>query len=287
MTAESPEAAPGAAIGAAGASRRQRFDSAAQRESSKMPNLETVSIIIPTLNEARRLPAAVANPMAEPGVEVIVVDGGSDDGTLQVASELGLRAVSSPKGRAVQMNLGAQLTAGSILIFLHADTRLPKGFAEEVRRTLRTPGTVGGAFSLRIDANVWSLRVIERAVNWRSRYLHLPYGDQALFLTRTAFEQLGGYQEFPLMEDFDFIQRLRKLGAIRILSMDAVSSARRWKKLGPWKTTLLNQFIICAFQLGVSPSRLARIYHGKGSFEAASSEVENHSTASVPETRRL
>lgn len=242
---------------------------------------------MPTLNEAQRLRAAVLNPIAEPGVEVLVIDGGSSDGTLQVANELGLRTVSSPRGRAVQMNVGARLATGSILIFLHADTRLPKGFAEEVRRALRTPGAVGGAFSLRIDARVWSLRVIERAVNWRSRYLQMPYGDQALFLTRSAFEQVGGYQEFPLMEDFDLVRRLRKLGAIRILSMEAVSSARRWERLGPWRTTLLNQFIICAFQLGVSPQRLARIYYRNGSIEADSSEAQNGPSSSIPETRNL
>jgi rSAM/selenodomain-associated transferase 2 len=163
------------------------------------------------------------------------------------------------------MNFGAAMAQSPILLFLHADTRLPRDFAESVRRTLALEDVVAGAFELRIESARRGLRVIERLANIRSRALQMPYGDQALFLMAEIFRQSGGFPEIPLMEDFNFVRRLKRRGRIAIVPAPALTSARRWTERGVLRQTLLNQSLICATLLGVSPDRLARWYSCNGS----------------------
>ena len=222
-----------------------------------------ISVIIPTLNEQANLPATLHSVFGAPDVEVIVVDGHSCDGTATIARAAGARVITSAAGRASQMNAGAAAARGDVLLFLHADTRLPADFADHVLRTVEHPGAVAGAFALSIDGHGRPLRFIERTVGWRSRYLQLPYGDQAIFLTAERFAQMGGYAAMPVLEDFDLVRRLRRVGRVVTVPAAVVTSARRWQCCGVWRTTLTNQAIIGAYWLGVSPQRLARARHDR------------------------
>lgn len=220
-----------------------------------------ISIIIPALNEASRLGAAVERTHNASNVERILVDGGSQDGTAQRAESLGLQVLVTSPNRARQMNLGAGAAGGEILLFLHADTLLPAGFDQYVRQALDQDGVVGGAFALHLDRPELSLRIIEKAANWRSRRLQFPYGDQAIFLSAPMFEEIGGFQEIPILEDFDLVRRLRRRGRVITVPASVTTSARRWKQLGIWQTTLTNQAVIVAYLLGVNPGRIARWYY--------------------------
>lgn len=227
---------------------------------------ELISVIIPTLNEAEYLLPTLLSVKGSANVETIVVDGGSTDGTAEIAHRAGCRVFFSPPGRALQMNAGAALASGSILLFLHADTRLPKRFDRHVRRVFDRPKSivqpepVAGAFQLRIDGRQHALRWIELGVSLRSRLLQLPYGDQTLFLKARTFHSLGGFADLPIMEDFELVRRLRRLGRIVIAPASVITSGRRWQVLGPWRTTWINQKMILGFLLGISPARLARWY---------------------------
>jgi rSAM/selenodomain-associated transferase 2 len=222
-----------------------------------------ISIIIPTLNEAPRIARSISTAQKATNVEIIVADGGSQDGTPDIAKSSGVRVISTNPGRAAQMNAGAAAAAGDILLFLHADTQLPNGFDTCARLALAKPGTAAGAFELAIDDRRLSLRVVEIGVNWRSRFLQMPYGDQAIFLLAATFEKIGGFPNLPLMEDFEFVRSLQRFGRIEIISPPALTSARRWQKLGVIKTTAINQIVIIAYFLGVSPDRLAFWYKGR------------------------
>ncbi len=222
----------------------------------------SVTVVIPALNEEANLPDTLRSCRAAEA-EIVVVDGGSTDRTAELAVEGGARLLRSVPPRSIQMNAGAAAAEGRILIFLHADTRLPPDFAHQARRTLERPGTAAGAFHLRIDGPGAGLRVIAEAANWRSRLLQMPYGDQALFTTRDRFWSLGGFPTLPLMEDFELVRRLRRHGRIRLAAGHVRTSARRWRKLGLAQTWLVNQWVIAAYCLGVSPTRLARWYRGQ------------------------
>lgn len=223
----------------------------------------TISIIIPTLNECNNLARSLASCYSPAGVEIIVVDGGSSDGTPQITLDHGARHVSSKPGRGRQMNVGARMAAGEILLFLHADTTLPPAYHPQVIAVLEKKGTVAGAFRLRIDGGGVSLRIIEWAANLRSKFLQLPFGDQALFVPRKWFEKAGGFPEIPIMEDFELVRVLRRKGKIELAEGSVVTSGRRWEKYGPWRTTLRNQLVIVAHFLGVSLETIARLYHRK------------------------
>jgi rSAM/selenodomain-associated transferase 2 len=222
-----------------------------------------ISIIIPTLNEANNIDRAIASiPISQP-IEVIIVDGGSSDRTVEIAQAKSIKVLTATGGRAVQMNTGARVATGEILLFLHADTILPPDFVKLVRSSLlpvaaRIP--VAGAFALKIDAPQWQLRLVEWGANWRSRYGQMPYGDQAIFLTAKTFQQVGGFPELPIMEDFQLMRQLGRLGRIEIVSTPVVTSARRWLKRGIIQTTAINQLIILAYFAGVSPTQLSRWY---------------------------
>ena len=253
-----------------------------------------ISIVIPALNEAATIAKILTNIHDLPQVEIILVDGGSSDNTIKISQALGVRVLSSPKGRAHQMNVGAKAATGEILLFLHADTVLPLGFDRMVRSTLRGWGDgemgglgerkvrswgfpkwstfsrdwetgrltvpIAGAFTLKIDDPMLSLRWIEWMVAWRSKWRQMPYGDQAIFLTAETFRSIGGFVKMPIMEDFDLIRRLQRLGRIEILSAPVITSARRWLQQGVWQTTLINQAIIIGYSIGISPTRLATWY---------------------------
>jgi rSAM/selenodomain-associated transferase 2 len=224
-----------------------------------------ISIIIPAINEAGNIKQTIATTQRSTNIEVIVVDGGSQDDTVAIAGSLGVKVISSSPGRAVQMNTGAALASGDILLFLHADTLLPVGFDEMIRAALQQPGVIAGAFALRINADLASLRLVEKGVYWRSRLLQMPYGDQAIFMTKAVFQQVGGFPELPIMEDFELIRRLKRLGKITILRVPVITSARRWLQKGVFKTTLINQIVIIAYLLKIKPARL-RTWYSQGKF---------------------
>ncbi len=221
---------------------------------------ESISIIIPVLNEARQLSKTLSILKQAADIEVIVVDGGSQDQTQAIAHSLGVVVIQSAIGRAHQMNAGAAQATGNIVLFLHADTQLPKDFDAAIRDALCQPNVIAGAFRLAIDAPSWKLRVIEWGVNARSRYLQMPYGDQAIFLKTTTFQALGGFPALPIMEDFELVRQLKRHGRIAIVSPAVITSGRRWQTLGIVRTTLINQLVILTYFLGVSPDRIARWY---------------------------
>jgi rSAM/selenodomain-associated transferase 2 len=219
-----------------------------------------ISIIIPVLNDAQHLSKALTVQTVATNVELIVVDGGSQDDTIAIAQTAGVKLLHSPPGRAIQMNQGAAISTGDILLFLHADTQLPDQFDALIRETLSRPQTIAGAFELRIDAKSLGVRLVEWGANLRSRHLQLPYGDQAIFMTKAVFQAAGGFPELPIMEDFEFMQRLKQKGTIRIVRAAVLTSGRRWQTLGVVRTTLINQLVIGGYFLGVSPERIRQWY---------------------------
>jgi rSAM/selenodomain-associated transferase 2 len=225
--------------------------------------IDRISIIIPVLNEQANIQSAIASILTGSNIEAIVVDGGSTDDTCNLARAQGVTVLSSGLGRAQQMNVGAKAATGDILVFLHADTRLPAGFDALIRAALSSETgqiPIAGAFSLRIDAPQQRLRWVEIGANWRSRWLQMPYGDQAIFLRASVFTEIGGFPELPIMEDFELIQRLKRRGSIVILPASATTSARRWLEKGIFKTTLINQSIVLGYLLRFSPHRLKQLY---------------------------
>lgn len=219
-----------------------------------------ISIIIPVLNEAAKIQDTLNRVLNARNVEVIVVDGGSWDETVAIAKSLGVKVISANPGRASQMNAGAAVANGDILLFLHADTLLPTNFDTLICLALQDARTIAGAFELRIDAKLRGLRLIEKMVNARSRLFSLPYGDQALFLKAAIFHEIGGFPDLLIMEDFELMLRLKSHGRITILPASVLTSGRRWQKLGVVKTTLINQLVILGYFLGVSPDKLVRFY---------------------------
>jgi len=219
-----------------------------------------VSVIVPTLNEA----AVVATTLAharQPGVhEVIVVDGGSTDATRAVADPLADVVLSAPRGRAAQMNAGAARATGDILLFLHADTTVPQGFAQVVITACGHPGVVGGRFDVRLEPATPLLRLTAALMNWRSRLTRIATGDQAIFIRRDAFEELGGYAALPLMEDIDLSRRMKRLGRVACLRERVSTSARRWQRDGVVRTILLMWSLRLRYALGVAPDRLQARY---------------------------
>jgi rSAM/selenodomain-associated transferase 2 len=227
---------------------------------SIVPKTSLISVVIPTLNEEASLAETLAQLRNIDGLEVIVADGGSKDRTIALAEETGAMVINSRPGRGPQQNSGAAAATGDILIFLHADTLLPDGFPAMIRNSLDLAGVAAGAFSLAIDLPGITIKFIEKMANWRSRWLQLPYGDQALFVKADTFQQAGGFPEIEIMEDFALLRILGKRGKIRILPATVVTSGRRWQKLGVLRTTLINQAMIIGYFLGRSPASLASWY---------------------------
>ncbi len=227
---------------------------------------ERLSIVIPALNEAQRLPetlramaAGASLQVTDASLEVIVVDGGSSDATLEIAQQHGCQTLVSRPGRARQMNAGAALATGENLLFLHADTLLPSGYQPAIEDCL-SAGCIAGAFRLSIADSSSSLRWVAWGANARARYRQFPYGDQGLFLRSHDFFRLGGYCDLAIMEDFELVQRLRRRGRVGLLDQSICTSARRWQKRGVLKTTLINQLCIAAYRLGCSSTTIAKLY---------------------------
>ena len=225
---------------------------------------DSISVVIPTLNEETDIAKTLRGVMVE-AAEVIVADGGSSDNTIGEARRAGACAITVPRGRAAQMNAGALAIGGSILLFLHADTHLPCNFSRMALEAMHAPGIIAGAFSLKIGSDIPGARLVEKCANLRSRLLQLPYGDQALFMRRGDFLRIGGYANLPIMEDFEFAQRLRRRGQVKTLEESVLTSGRRWNRLGVWNTTLINQMMIAGYGVWVPPSRLASLYRMFGS----------------------
>jgi rSAM/selenodomain-associated transferase 2 len=225
----------------------------------------TISVIIPTLNEATTLAQTLAHTAALGLDEIVVADGGSVDRTRDIAEAFcagptHARILTAPTGRARQMNEGAKMSRGEILLFLHADTRLPSGVARVIRSTLADPRTVGGRFDVCFDPpSAWGT-VISAFMNWRSRLTGIATGDQAIFVRREVFERLGGFSDIPLMEDIDFTARLKRIGPTAALRQRVTTSFRRWQQQGPLRTILLMWTLRFLYWIGVNPSRLSRWY---------------------------
>ena len=218
-----------------------------------------ISVIIPAFNEAAQIEEAIGHA-GSGDAEIIVVDGGSSDDTARKASLAGARVSKSRKGRALQQNEGAALAAGEVLLFLHADTRLPKSYVSHAFDLFLDSRTILGAFRFKMDSAEPRMRIIEFLTNFRSQHLKLPYGDQALFIRSTAFGRAGGFPEVPIAEDLLFVKKLSKMGRVGIAEAEAVTSARRWQRMGIVRTTVINQLILAGVAMGVSPHTLSRIY---------------------------
>jgi rSAM/selenodomain-associated transferase 2 len=217
-----------------------------------------ISVVIPTLDEAERIESTVSSVLRSDEVECVVIDGGSRDDTVARALRAGARVAHASRGRAVQLNAGARMATHPLLVFLHADTILPLGYERVVRRILADPGVACGAFRLHIEPATSSLRAIERIANLRARRLALPYGDQALFVRADRFHQLGGFPDLPIMEDFEFVRRLRRTGRVEIASEAVATSSRRWRRYGTWRTTAMHQLALLAYLGGIRATTIAR-----------------------------
>ena len=219
-----------------------------------------VSVVVPTLNEERVL-AATLQRARQPGVrELIVADGGSTDATRAVAAQFADVVLSAPRGRALQMNAGAERASGDILLFLHADTLLPDGFAALAIAACARPGVIGGRFDVDLQPSSPLIKLTAVVMNWRSRLTHITTGDQAMFIPRDAFTRLGGYARIPLMEDIDLSRRMKRAGRIVCLRQRVTSSSRRWQENGALRTILLMWSLRALYFFGVPPDRLQRLY---------------------------
>jgi rSAM/selenodomain-associated transferase 2 len=219
-----------------------------------------LSVIVPTLDEEATIATTLAHARRPGDVELVVVDGGSRDETVHVARPLADRVLDAPRGRAAQMNAGAAAARGAVLLFLHADTRLPDDYPALVADALAPADVVGGRFDIRLDAPGLAYRVIERLIGLRSRLTGVATGDQAIFVRRDAFVRVGGYPAIPLMEDIALCRALKRAGRMAALRDVVVTSARRWQRDGLVRTVALMWTLRLAYYAGVSPARLARAY---------------------------
>ena len=225
------------------------------------PSPNRLAVVIPALNEADSIVRAVRSAEG-PETQVIVVDAASSDGTREIARRAGGVVLENSDGRAAQQNAGAIASSAGTLVFLHGDSELPPDWRRHVHEALGEPGVVAGTFEIRIEGNFRGRRFLERTVNRRARARQLPYGDQGLFMRREVFVELGGFPDQPIMEDYELVRRLRRRGRIAVASGAVATSGRRWEEHGLVKTTLINQIMLAAYHLGVSPHRLARLYRG-------------------------
>ena len=229
---------------------------------SGAPPSSLLTIIIPVLNERSVIAGLLASlaPFRERGVEVLVVDGGSKDGTFAAAAPGADRLIVAPSGRARQMNAGAAAARAPVLLFLHVDTRLPANADELVLNGLAATGLAWGRFDVRIEGSSRWLPFVAWLMNLRSRTTGIATGDQAMFVTRRAFDALGGFPDQALMEDVELSSRLLRCGRPLCLGSPAVTSGRRWVSRGVWRTIAVMWWIRLLYFLGVAPDRLARLY---------------------------
>ena len=223
--------------------------------------MQSILIVVPVLNEALCLPEALARlkPLVGHLVDLVFVDGGSTDDTVGLIEAAGLRAIPSAKGRAWQMNTGAAQTQADILLFLHADTQLPAGALDSIRSHL-TSTVCWGRFDVRIAGSSRMLPVIAGMMNWRSRYSGIATGDQAMFMTRAAFNAIVGFPQQALMEDIEASKRLKKLSKPACISLPVITSGRRWETRGVWATIFLMWRLRWAYWRGRNANQLAQLY---------------------------
>ena len=217
-----------------------------------------ISIIIPALNESALITGTVTHACSLKPREVLVVDGGSEDGTADLARRAGAKVLRAPTGRASQQNAGAAAASGDIFLFLHADTHLPPGALARVETVLSDPAVALGAFRLGFDRDDWGMRFLIFGADLRMRFFRLPYGDQALFLRRETFGRLGGFLEIPVMEDLCLVRRAKGIGTIKIAPERVRTSPRLYDENGLIRNMLINWSSASLLALGVGPERLAR-----------------------------
>jgi len=219
-----------------------------------------VTVVIPVLSDADAVARVLPQIPASADIEVVIVDGAQDPRLDDIAAaHPRARVQRTPAGRGRQMNAGAEGASGEWLFFLHADSVLPEGWTSAFGSL--DPTVVGGWFQFALDDAVWQARVIERLVAWRVKYLRLPYGDQGLFVRRDQFRSLGGFSEWPLLEDVAFARRLVRGGPVAELPLALKTSSRRWRRDGWFRRSTMNLAIVALYFVGVSPTRLARWYH--------------------------
>jgi rSAM/selenodomain-associated transferase 2 len=220
-----------------------------------------ISIIIPTLNEASMIEKFLNSLRTRAGdAEIIVVDGGSSDGTFDLARNHCDQCLRAAPGRAVQMNVGADAASGDVFWFLHADTEVPAACLQQISDALRDPAVAGGFFRIRIPNRHIVYRLTDVLAHYAGLLLRMRFGDHGFFCRRTVFEQIGGFPEVPLMEDAEFFHKLRRLGAIAIIASRLINSPRRYEDVGPWRLTVIYGLIAFLYFLRVPISILARIY---------------------------
>ncbi len=223
-----------------------------------------VSIIIPVLNEEKNITKALNNiSQLKGGKEIIIVDGGSIDNTVDIVKKKGVMPLSSQKGRGCQMNRGAEIAKGETLLFLHADTILLEDGLIKIQEALKDPEIIGGRFDVRFDDDRFILKLIAFLMNWRSRLTGVSTGDQAIFIRKNIFKKIGGYSEIPLMEDIELSKRMKKAGSLACLKDMVITSARKWKEEGIVRTIILMWSLRLLYFFRVSPEALSRIYYRK------------------------
>jgi len=220
-----------------------------------------LSVVVPALDEAGQIAAALASARGPGGAEVIVVDGGSRDDTAALARAAGATVLAAERGRARQMNAGAAAATGDVLLFLHADTWLPAETTLVISAALRDPAVAYGRFDVCFDSPRWPFRLIARLMNARSRLSGICTGDQAIFVRRQPFETLGGYPDIPLMEDVELTRRLKRMGRLAALRTPVTAAARKWEREGILRTILLMWTLRLLYFVGVSPERLHAWYY--------------------------
>ena len=228
----------------------------------KILGLSQLSIIVPTLNEEATIAQTLGHltVFRKQGAEVIVVDGGSFDATVEKALGTADLLLCAPRGRASQMNAGAHMARGALLLFLHADSLLPQDADQALRSFLNAPEQIWGRFDVRITGRHWLLAIIARMMNLRSRLTGIATGDQAIFVRKAAFDAIGGFPDIPLMEDIELSRRLKRLSRPICLRQQAATSGRRWEKHGIVRTILLMWRLRFDYWRGVDPKELARRY---------------------------
>jgi rSAM/selenodomain-associated transferase 2 len=219
-----------------------------------------ISVIVPVLNEEKNLAATLEALLALAPYELIIVDGGSSDRTREIAARFQVKVISSERGRARQMNRGAWEARCDVLVFLHADTRLPPTALSDIAGALSDPRHVGGRFDIELDGKHWMLPLVGRLISYRSRLSKVATGDQALFVRREVFQRIGGFEDIPLMEDIAFCRTLKRMGEVACLRSRVVTSARRWEVDGVWRTIVRMWSLKLLYLAGVSPARLKQFY---------------------------
>ena len=236
-----------------------------------MNETSQLSIIVPTLNEADGIVAALQalQALRRRDAEIVVIDGGSTDGTPELARSLADRVLAAPRGRALQMNAGAALARGRVLLFLHADTRLPEHADRLILAAIDNAryGRSWGRFDVIIEGRSPWLKLVARMMNLRSRLTGIATGDQAIFVSRSVFSLVGGYPEQPLMEDIELSARLKKLGSPACLRECVITSGRRWETDGLWRTIALMWRLRFDYWRGVPAAQLADRYRPQSSVQ--------------------